>query len=41
MPIYENPNKHGDLFIKIKVNFPKKLNNEQRKLIEKLKESMK
>ncbi|NLY22217.1 MAG: J domain-containing protein [Bacteroidales bacterium] len=41
MPNYENPNKHGDLFIKIKVNFPKKLNNEQKKLIKKLKESIK
>jgi curved DNA-binding protein len=41
MPNYENPNKHGDLFIKIKVNFPKKLSNEQRKLIQKLKETMK
>ncbi len=41
MPNYENPNKHGDLFIKIKVNFPKKLSNEQRKLIQKLKETIK
>jgi curved DNA-binding protein len=37
MPLYENPNRHGDLFINIKVNFPKKLTPEQRKLIQKLK----
>jgi curved DNA-binding protein len=36
MPTYDDPNKHGDLFLEIHVDIPEKLTEEQRELFRKL-----
>ncbi len=40
MPVYGNPGKYGDLYVKLNVQLPAKLSPEQKELIHKLKISM-
>jgi len=34
MPLLKTPDKHGDLFVKVKLNLPRKLSSEQKSLLE-------
>jgi curved DNA-binding protein len=39
MPHLQNPNEHGDLFVRVKVQLPRKLTDHQRQLFEQLRQS--
>jgi curved DNA-binding protein len=34
MPVLKNPQRHGDLYVKVKVEVPRQLNSHQRSLID-------
>ena len=36
MPYYSNPNQHGDLYVRIKVDIPTRLNDQEKKLFKEL-----
>ncbi len=40
MPRLKSPQNHGDMYVKIKVQLPRKLSGEQRELLEKLRQSL-